>query len=85
MVIADYEMPYVSGGEFTRMVRRGAEVPDSTVPIIIVSSHSEEYRIREALAAGIHEYVVKPFSPQKIVWHIVQALEGLPSELKAAC
>ncbi|MCH7937204.1 MAG: response regulator [Proteobacteria bacterium] len=84
LVLADYEMPYVSGVEMTRMIRKGAEVRDPAVPNVIVSSFTEQFRIREALAAGVQEYVVKPFSPEKLIQHIVHALNCPPSILEIA-
>ena len=84
LVLSDYEMPYVSGVELTRMIRKGTEVQDPAVPIVIVSSFAEHFRISEALAAGVQEYVVKPFSPEQLIQRIVHALNCPPSILKIA-
>ena len=66
------------------MVRKGREAPDPKVPIVIISGHTEEYRIREAAQAGIQEYVVKPFSPEQLVRHVTRALNVPPSVLEMA-
>lgn len=76
VVLTDYEMPYVSGVELTRMIRRGNEVRDPMVPVVIITSHAEEFRIREAISAGIQEYMVKPFSPDKLMSNILHAVEN---------
>ena len=74
LVLTDYEMPLVTGVDLTRMIRRSKEVRKADVPIIIISGFSEEYRIQEAIAAGIEEYVMKPFAPDKLLCHVVRAL-----------
>ncbi|NQU62644.1 MAG: response regulator [Rhodospirillales bacterium] len=75
VVLTDYEMPYISGVELTRMIRRGNEVLDPTVPVVIITAHAEAFRIREAMAAGIQEYMIKPFSPEKLMAHVLRAVE----------
>jgi len=74
LVLTDYEMPLVTGVELTRMIRKSKEVLNPEVPIIIISGFSEEYRIREAIAAGIEEYVTKPFAADKLLCHVTRAL-----------
>ena len=74
LVLTDYEMPLVTGVELTRMIRKRKEALHPELPVIIISGFSEEYRIREAMAAGIEEYVTKPFAPDKLLCHVVRAL-----------
>ena len=74
LVLTDYEMPLVTGVELTRMIRKSKEALNPELPVIIISGFSEEYRIREAMAAGIEEYVTKPFAPDKLLCHVVRAL-----------
>ncbi|MBT3307043.1 MAG: response regulator [Alphaproteobacteria bacterium] len=84
LVLTDYEMPLVSGIDLTRMVRKSKEVKDPDVPIIIISGYSEEYRLREAIAAGIQEYVTKPFAPDRLLCYVVRALGVTHPALLAA-
>ena len=74
LVLTDYEMPLVTGVELTRMIRKKKEALNPELPVIIISGFSEENRIREAMAAGIEEYVTKPFAPDKLLCHVVRAL-----------
>ena len=71
LVLTDYEMPLVTGVE---LIRKSKEALNPELPVIIISGFSEEYRIREAMAAGIEEYVTKPFAPDKLLCHVVRAL-----------
>ncbi len=84
LVLTDYEMPLVTGVELTRMIRKSREVFNPKVPIIIISGFSEKYRIREAIAAGIEEYVIKPFAPDKLLCHVVRALGVMHAALSEA-
>jgi len=84
LVLTDYEMPLVTGVELTRMIRKGKEVINPAVPIIIISGFSEKYRISEAIAAGIEEYVTKPFAPDRLLCHVVRALGVAHPALLAA-
>ena len=65
-VLIGYEMPLMNGIEFTRMVRRGHEVTDNRVPIIMVSVYADAEHVMEARAVGVNEYLVKPFSADRL-------------------
>lgn len=53
-------------------------------PIDIMSGHTEKYRLQEAVAAGISEYVVKPFSPDTLLKHMIRAINCPPVALRKA-
>ncbi len=55
LVLMDIQMPGMDGLEATRRIRTSR-----TVPIIGLSGESDEERIREAQAAGMDDYLVKP-------------------------
>jgi two-component system chemotaxis response regulator CheY len=58
-VVVDWQMPTMDGIEFLKNLRRepGGEHPK----VIFCSQETSLDRIREALAAGADEYVMKPF------------------------
>ena len=58
LLLVDWPMASMSGGDFTRAVRAGA-APGPR--IIFCSAESSAGRIREALEAGADEYIMKPF------------------------
>jgi len=74
LILVDHEMPILSGVEFTRIVRRGIDVPDPEVPIIMVSGMSAMEQVVEARNCGIHEFVAKPFTPDVLYRYIAQTL-----------
>jgi two-component system chemotaxis response regulator CheY len=61
-VITDWNMPNMSGTEFTKVLRSR---PDGgTVPILMVTARSVKEDILTAMEAGVNNYIVKPFTPQ---------------------
>ena len=64
IVITDWNMPEMSGVEFTRAIR--ADDATRAVPILMVTTNAAEGDIVEALKAGVSNYLVKPFTPATI-------------------
>jgi two-component system chemotaxis response regulator CheY len=62
MVITDWNMPRMSGTELAATLR--ARPDGRTTPILMVTARSEREDIVDALAAGVSNYIVKPFTPQ---------------------
>jgi len=62
LIIVDWEMPVIDGAQFVRMVRTPGEFPAPDVPIIILSAHSDHWRVVESARIGANEFVRKPVS-----------------------
>lgn len=60
----DWNMPVMDGLSFVTAVRANREWRDIT--LMMVTTESEHGQIVRALAAGAHEYVIKPFTPDAI-------------------
>lgn len=63
--LIDWNMPVMDGYTFVTRVRAVPEWRDIT--LMMVTTESEHGQIVRALAAGAHEYVIKPFTPDAIV------------------
>ncbi|MEO7996730.1 MAG: response regulator [Gemmatimonadaceae bacterium] len=61
-VITDWNMPNMSGTEFTKALRLRAD--GKTVPVLMVTARSVRDDILVAMEAGVNNYIVKPFTPQ---------------------
>ncbi len=61
LVVMDVMMPQMDGFEALRLIR---EV--STVPVIMLTVHSEEEARVKGLDMGADDYVTKPFSPREL-------------------
>ena len=60
----DWNMPVMTGYEFVVEARKREEWRDIT--LMMVTTENEHSRIVAALAAGAHEYVIKPFTADAI-------------------
>lgn len=60
----DWNMPVMDGLEFVTQVRATPGYRDMT--LMMVTTESEHSQIVRALAAGAHEYLIKPFTPDAI-------------------
>lgn len=63
--LVDWNMPVMNGLEFVTAVRRIREWRQIT--LMMVTTESEHSQVVRALAAGAHEYVIKPFTGDAIV------------------
>ena len=64
LACVDWNMPVMDGLQFVSAVR--ANPAWRSVTIMMVTSESEHTQIVRALAAGAHEYVIKPFTADAI-------------------
>ena len=60
----DWNMPVMDGLEFVTRVR--ANPHRRQITLMMVTTESETGQIVRALAAGAHEYLIKPFTPECI-------------------
>jgi two-component system chemotaxis response regulator CheY len=65
LALVDWNMPEMNGLEFVTALR--AEPRMRSMTIMMVTTESEQSQIVRALAAGAHEYVIKPFTPDAIM------------------
>ena len=64
LVIADWNMPGLSGVELLRAVRNLGQTRE--LPFFIMTAQAETRLIAEALHAGASDYVVKPFNREQL-------------------
>jgi two-component system chemotaxis response regulator CheY len=62
--LVDWNMPEVNGLEFIGAVRDQPQWRDIT--LMMVTTESDPKQIVRALAAGAHEYIIKPFTADVI-------------------
>jgi two-component system, chemotaxis family, chemotaxis protein CheY len=60
----DWNMPVMDGLELVTRVR--ANRAWRNISLVMITTESEQSQIVRALAAGAHEYVIKPFTPDAI-------------------
>jgi two-component system chemotaxis response regulator CheY len=73
-IITDWNMPNMSGLEFTRAVRSEADIQN--IPILMITTRGVKQDIVEALQARVNNYIVKPFTPQLLKEKIEQIVRN---------
>ena len=66
VIITDINMPRMDGFGFIQNVR-GGEEKHRAVPILVLSTESDDAKKQRARAAGATGWIVKPFDPVKLV------------------
>src|ERR1051326_8003909 len=74
IVILDWEMPLLDGGEVARIIRSPGVFPVPDVPIIMLSGHVERWRVEQAQRLGINEFLKKPVSGKALLDRMVAIL-----------
>ena len=64
VALVDWNMPVMDGLTFIKACRAREDLRDIT--LMMVTTESEHGQIVRALAAGAHEYVIKPFTDEVI-------------------
>jgi two-component system chemotaxis response regulator CheY len=75
LIITDWNMPEMSGPEFTRAVR--AHPLGKSVPILMVTTRGAREEIVAAVDAGVTSYIHKPFTPPALKEKIERVLAGV--------
>ncbi len=65
LACVDWNMPVMDGLTFITQVRKRVEW--RSITLMMVTTESEQDRIVRALAAGAHEYLIKPFTGDALV------------------
>ncbi|HAZ12236.1 MAG: hypothetical protein A2X86_03275 [Bdellovibrionales bacterium GWA2_49_15] len=78
-IISDWNMPEMSGLELLKTLK--SKKPLADIPFLMVTAEGEKDQIMAAIAAGVTNYVVKPFSPNtfKEKMDLVLKKVGLPA------
>ena len=64
LILCDWNMPEMSGLELLNIVRSDDELKN--IPFVMVTAEAQKDNIVEAVKAGVNNYVVKPFTAEKI-------------------
>jgi len=76
LVLMDTHMPVMNGIESTRKIRTELPEGKNNIPIISFSASVIEHEQKEALDAGVNDFLEKPFHPQILHQKIVSMTKG---------
>lgn len=72
LVLCDWEMPEVSGLEVLEWMRQEAEL--AKIPFVMITSRGDREHVVQAVEKGATNYVVKPFTNEKLLEAVTRAL-----------
>lgn len=80
MIILDLMLPYISGEEICKTVRK-----ESRIPIIMLTAKASEDNKIEGLNIGADDYITKPFSPRELVARVNSVFRRCGDSISPLC
>ncbi len=77
LIVLDWMMPRLTGLEVCAEVR--ADPLLQATPVILLTAKAQEADIARAFAAGVNDYLVKPFSPRELAARVESLLVRAPA------
>jgi len=77
LIVLDLNMPGMSGLDYLKMAATNPKL--KSIPVLVLSGHSKPAVVREALALGAKNYMVKPFVAKTILQKIRKIFLDLES------
>ena len=74
LILADWNMPKMSGLELLKAVKADASLKD--IPFLMVTAEAQKENVLEAIRAGVSNYIVKPFTGDGIKEKLEQVFSG---------
>lgn len=65
MVLLDWNMPFLNGIDVLKSMRNDDRFRH--IPVLMISTESEDERINEAMTVGAQGYLTKPFTSEKLI------------------
>lgn len=81
LIILDYKIPYVDGGEVCRRIKK--DILLRHLPIIMLTGKGDIVDKIEGIDAGSDDYIVKPFEPKELLARIKMILRRTERDLEA--
>ena len=75
VVLLDYNLGFMDGVEFVKLMRTASDSPNKYLPIIMVTAYTEHYRVETARDAGVNEFCAKPVTAIQIYRRICEVIE----------
>jgi len=76
IILLDLIMDPIDGIEFTTMMRKSSDTANPLIPIILITGHTEKYRVMAARDAGVNEILAKPVSSNDLLSRIMHVIQS---------
>ena len=74
LLLLDVMMPGISGVELLQKIRSSQVGTDPNLPVIMITARAGSADIEEAMKAGAHSYIVKPFRGDELRKQVADVL-----------
>jgi len=81
VVLSDWNMPVMTGLELLNAIRADAKL--CHLPFVMITAEAERDRIAEAIAHGVSELLVKPYTSANLFERIERAMSWMPQKISA--
>ncbi|OYX35135.1 MAG: two-component system response regulator [Caulobacterales bacterium 32-69-10] len=75
IVFLDYQLGFMDGLDFVRMIRTAPDSPNPYLPIVMVTGYTELHRVEAARDAGANEFCAKPVTAAELFKKIATVVE----------
>ena len=75
LIVCDWNMPTVSGIDVLRFIRKNEIY--KKIPFIMLTAEAYRRNLKEALEAGVTDYVVKPFTPDVLLQKVEDVVKRI--------
>lgn len=71
LVITDFFLGDLDGGDFTRHIRSDKDCMNRKIPILLITGSPNHEKVLKALESGIDELLAKPIAPSALYYRII--------------
>jgi len=64
LIVSDWIMPEMTGIDFLKACKEDGAI--RKIPFVMVTAEAQKDSVLEAIKAGVDNYIVKPFTPDKL-------------------
>lgn len=75
IIIMDIEMPVMNGYDTTKYIRKQMKLSPKKLPIIALTAHATAGEAQKSEAAGMNDYLTKPFNPEEVYNKIISYIK----------
>lgn len=72
LILVDWMMPKMSGIDVCKALRDNPAT--ARIPLILLTANAQEADVERGFAAGVDDYIAKPFSPREMLGRIQAVL-----------